>query len=128
MKKIGKLSPRARLKSLAHASTGLGDMLVSEPNAWVHALATIAVLGLAFWLRVGRVKFCLLILAIVSVWAAEAFNTVLEIMADLAVPEPHSKVVRRAKDISAGAVLVACLGALAVGVIVLGPPLLARLS
>ena len=103
-------------------------MLRTEPNAWVHALVTVLVLGTAFWLEVGRIKMCLLILAIGSVWAAEAFNTVLEIMADLVVPDRYSLLVKRAKDIAAGAVLTACIGAALIGLIILGPPLAARLQ
>ena len=62
-----------------------------------------------------------------AVWVAESFNTSLERLADASVPEQHS-LVREAKDAAAGAVLVAALGAAAIGVLVLGPPLLARLA
>lgn len=119
-------SLEARLRSFGYGLAGLFDMLRTEPNAWVHALATIAVIALAFWLEVGTIKFCVLILAIVCVWAAEAFNTVLEIMADLVVPDRYSRSVKRAKDIAAGAVLLACIGAAMMGLIILGPPLAAR--
>ena len=127
MKKRPSFSLRARLRSFGYGLAGLLDMLRTEPNAWAHALATVSVLGLAFWLEVGRIKLCLLVLAIVCVWAAEAFNTVLEIMADLVVPDRYSYPVKRAKDIAAGAVLSACIGAALIGLIVLGPPLAARL-
>ena len=128
MQKKPRFSPKSRLRSFSYAFIGLRDMLWTEPNAWVHAFATALALGLAFWLQVGRVKLCILILSIVSVWAAEAFNTVLEIMADLVVVDRYSRIVKRAKDIAAAAVLVASMGALAIGLIVLGPPLLERLN
>ena len=128
MQKKLKFSPRARVRSFTYAFTGLWDMLRTEPNAWIHAFATVAVLGLAFWLQVGRVKLCVLILSVVSVWAAEAFNTVLEIMADLVVVDRYSRTVKRAKDVAAAAVLVASMGALAIGLIILGPPLYERLA
>lgn len=128
MQKKPKFSPKARVRSFTYAFIGLGDMIRTEPNAWVHAFATLLALGLAFWLDVGRVKLCILILSIVSVWTAEAFNTVLEIMADLVVMDRYSRIVKRAKDIAAAAVLVASMGALAIGLIVLGPPLYERLS
>lgn len=127
MQKKVNLSLKSRLRSFNYAFVGLRDMMRTEPNAWLHAFATALALGLAFWLEVGKVKFCILILAIVSVWMAEAFNTVLEIMADLVALDRYSRIVKRAKDIAAAAVLVACLGALAIGLIIFGPPLYDRL-
>ena len=103
-------------------------MLRTEPNAWIHAAATLCVFALAFWLQVGRMKWCLLILAVVSVWVSEAFNTVLEIMADLMMGERYSPMVKRAKDIAAAAVLAACFGAVAIGILVFGPALFAKLG
>ena len=120
---------RSRLESIPHAIRGLADMLRTEHNAWVHAVATVLVLILCSWLKISRNDFALVIVAIVMVWAAEAFNTVLEIMADLVITgEQPSQAIKRAKDIAAGAVLAACLGAAAIGIIVLGPYLSQRLS
>ena len=104
-------------------------MLLTEPNAWIHAVLTILALDLAWWLRIDRTDFALIVISIVMVWVAEAFNTVLEIMADLVVtPQRYSRIVKRAKDIAAGAVLTSSVGALAVGLIILGPPLYQRLA
>ena len=103
-------------------------MLSTEPNAWIHAFATVAAVYLSWWLKLDGVGWILIILAIVFVWTAEAFNTVLEIMADLVVGERYSQIVKRAKDIAAAAVLIASFGALAVGLIILGPPLYERIS
>ena len=108
---------RSRLESFAHAFRGLGDMIRSEHNAWVHVLATILALGLAWRFQIGRIGFALVIIAIVIVWVAEAFNTVLEIMADLVVGERYSKTVKRAKNIAAAAVLIAAFGAVAIAIL-----------
>jgi diacylglycerol kinase (ATP) len=123
--KGGDPSPRARLRSFRFAFRGLA-LLAREPNAWIHAAATLAVAGLAAALGVGRHDAALLALAVAGVWVAEAFNTALEAACDATAPAPDPRIAR-AKDAAAGAVLLAALGAVAVGLLVLGPPLLALL-
>ncbi len=128
MKRKEPFSLTARIKSVSHAMRGLIDMVMTEHNAWVHALATIVVLDLAWWLKVSSVEFALIVISVVLVWIAETFNTVLEIMADLVVGRRYSRIVKRAKDIAAAAVLIAALGALAIGITILGPHLYLRLN
>ena len=78
-------------------------------------------------LRVGlsRVEWSLVVLAMIVVWTAEALNTALEALCDVASPAAHP-LVERAKDIAAGAVLVAAVGAAIVGLLIFGPHLLPR--
>ena len=110
------------VQSLRHARSGLLDMLRTEPNAWIHGVATLLVLAVAWWVQLDVVRFGLLVVAIVSVWVAEAFNTVIEIVVDFVSPE-YSAVARRAKDIAAAAVLVTVVGAVILGAVILGPAL-----
>lgn len=117
----------ARLRSFRHAFRGLGFLVRDEPNAWIHALATLAVCVLAAALGVGLAAWCWLVAAMAAVWAAEALNSALEALADVAHPAPHPGI-GRAKDLGAAAVLVTACGAAIVGLLVLGPPLLARLA
>jgi diacylglycerol kinase (ATP) len=100
----------------------VGWLLRSQPNAWIHAAATVAVVGLAAWLGLPRGDWALLVLAAAAVWSAEALNSALEALADRASPDYHP-LVARAKDLGAGAVLLAAGGAAGVGLLVLGPPL-----
>jgi diacylglycerol kinase len=79
------------------------------------------------WLQINRLDWCLIALATASVWAAEAFNTAVERLADRVTTE-RDPLIKQAKDLAAGAVLLACAGAVAVGLLVLGPPLWARLG
>ena len=111
----------ARLRSFPHAFRGLGRLL-REPNARIHAAAALSVLGAAYFLRVTPLEWAALILTILVVFAAEAFNTALESLADAAVPERHP-LVGTAKDLAAAGVLIAALGAIAIGCLVLGPHL-----
>jgi len=118
---------RARVASFGDAFRGLAVVIRTQHNAWIHLGATLAVVASGVWLDLSRGDWCWLIIAMMAVWVAESFNTSLERLADASVPEQHS-LVREAKDAAAGAVLVAALGAAAIGVLVLGPPLLARLA
>jgi diacylglycerol kinase (ATP) len=59
-----------------------------------------------------------------AVWSAEALNTAFEFLADAASPGYHP-LVKHAKDVAAGAVLIAAAGAAIIGLLVLGPHVLA---
>jgi diacylglycerol kinase len=61
------------------------------------------------------------------VFAAEFLNTSIEAVVDLASPD-HHPLAKIAKDVGAAAVLVAALAAILVGLLILGPPLWAKLS
>lgn len=114
----------ARLRSFVYAGRGIRVLLVSQGNARIHALATLSVVGLGAALRVSRLEWAALVLAIATVWATEALNTALEFVCDVASPEFHP-LVEKAKDVAAGAVLIAAVGAGVTGCLVLGPPLVA---
>lgn len=119
---MSRFSLSDRLRSFVFAFRGLGFVLRSQHNAWIHLAASAAVLAAAFFLEVSRMEWCFLILAIGAVWCAEAFNTALEELADAVDSEPNP-LIGRAKDSAAGAVLVAAMAAAIVGIIILGPPL-----
>jgi diacylglycerol kinase (ATP) len=74
----------------------------------------------AFLLRVSAGDWCWIILAISIVWTAEALNTAFEFLADAASPEFHP-LVRDAKDVAAGAVLVTAIAAGIIGAIIFCP-------
>lgn len=116
-----------RLRSFRWAFRGIGVMLATQHNAWIHALATIVVCLLAGWLGLSPLEWCAIVVAIVTVWTAEALNTAFELLADAASPEFHP-LVEKAKDVSAGAVLISAGGAASIAVLVLLPPLIARVS
>ncbi len=109
-------------KSFVYALQGLLFLLRSQPNAWVHLLATLAVCAAGFHFGLSRDEWLWICLAIVLVWSAEAFNTALEQLADALHPQRHPGI-GRAKDLAAGAVLVAAVGAAVIGVMVFWPHL-----
>ncbi len=115
-------SIKDRIRSFHFAMHGLGMMLRSQHNAWVHATATILVVTLGFLCHINREEWCWIVLAVISVWTAEALNTALEFIADVASPEFHP-LIKSAKDVAAAAVMLSALGALIIGLLVLGVPL-----
>jgi diacylglycerol kinase (ATP) len=108
--------------SIAHAVRGLGHLLTSQHNARLHAVATALALIVAAWLDLDRLEWLVLVLTIAAVWSAEAFNTALELLADAASPEFHP-LVGKAKDVAAGAVLIAAIAAVVVAALILVPRL-----
>jgi len=98
-------------------------MLKSQHNAWIHSLASIAVVIAGIVLPITSAEWCFLVFAIIAVWVAEALNTAFEFLADVASPEFHP-LVKKAKDVAAGAVLISAIGAIVIAIIVFGPYLL----
>ncbi len=115
----------ARLKSFAHAIRGIRFLVRSQINARIHLAATIVVVILSSALSISRVEWCMMTLAITLVWIAEGLNTAIECLTDLVSPD-HHPLAGRTKDVAAGAVLVAAIGACVVGGLIFIPHL--RLS
>ena len=118
---------KGRYMSVRYSLNGLRVMLITQKNAWIHAVATVSIIAMASFLRISTTGWALVLLAIVAVWTAEALNTAFEFLADVASPEFHP-LVERAKDVAAGAVLISALGSVIIGLLVLGPPLLRLLG
>jgi diacylglycerol kinase (ATP) len=109
-----------RLASFRHAARGLVFLFRTQHNARIHLAATLLVVLLGLWLRISTADWRWLILAITLVWAAEAMNTAFEHLCNVVSPE-FSPMVRNAKDIGAGAVLICSAGAAVLGVLVFLP-------
>jgi diacylglycerol kinase len=89
-------------------------------------MATVCVIALGAWLSLSRIEWAILALAMGLVWIAEFFNTALEAVVDLASPDIHP-LAKVSKDVGAAAVLIAAITSVVVGLLILGPPLWARL-
>ena len=109
-----------RLRSFYHAICGIFRMIRCQHNAWIHAAATITVLIAAVFFRISSTDWCWIVVVISIVWTAEALNTAFELLADAASPEFHP-LVRDAKDVAAGAVLLTATAAVVIGSIVFWP-------
>lgn len=111
---------QARLKSFRYALAGIGFMLRTQHNAWLHLGATAAVVAAGLALEVSAEDWRWLTAAVVLVWVAEAMNTAFEHLCDVVSPEFHVSV-QRSKDVAAGAVLICSIGAAVLGVLTLAP-------
>lgn len=116
-----------RAISFRHAFAGFSYALRTQPNTWIHAAATIAVLLLALLLRLPALHLAVLILTIGVVWTAELVNTAIEALVDLASPD-HHPLAKISKDTAAAAVLASAVASVLVGLLILGPPLLQLLE
>ncbi len=116
-----------RVRSIRCAVAGVRVMIASQQNAWIHAAATLVVVAVSLAFGLTRAEWCWIILAVVSVWTAEALNTAFEFLTDVASPAFHP-VAAKAKDVAAGAVLITALGSALIGILILGPHLLAALK
>lgn len=109
-------------RKFLYALAGLSYALRTQPNMRLHLAAALAVLAAASLLGVNRYELLFLFLAIILVLLAEMFNTALEAVVDLASPAFHP-LARAAKDVAAGAVLLAALHAVAAGAVIFYPHL-----
>lgn len=108
---------RSLLWSFNYAIEGIVYALRTQRNMRLHALAASVVLFGALWFRIGRLELVALLFAISLVFVAELANTALEAAVDVGIHgfDPMAKI---AKDVAAGAVLIASLNAVAVGYVV----------
>lgn len=109
------------------AIAGVMDTFRTERNFRIHILATLFILAAAWFFRVDALDWMLLTLAIALVLGAELLNTGIEAVVDLVSPDWHP-LAKKAKDAAAGAVLVASLAAMVIGLIVFVHPVLELLS
>ena len=113
----------SRARSFHHAFSGLWFVIRTQRNAWIHTIASVVVLILAFWLDLPRRDWAIIIMAIAMVWIAEFINTALEAVVDLASKQEQHEMAKVGKDVGAAAVLIAAGSAALIGLLILGPPL-----
>jgi len=112
----------SRWYAFGHAFRGWWYVLRTQQNAWVHAVAATLVFILAAWLQLPPRDWAVLILTVAMVFSAEFINTAIEAVVDLASPVQHP-LAKVGKDVGAGAVLIAALASILIGLLILGPPL-----
>jgi diacylglycerol kinase len=113
-----------RLRSFGYAFNGIIAFLKSEPNGRVHAVATVAVVVAGCWLGLTATEWAVIIIATGLVWITEMLNTAIEKAMDHLAPERHERV-KFVKDVAAGAVLMSAVVAVAVGLFIFVPKVMA---
>jgi diacylglycerol kinase len=114
------------IASFGCAFAGLWHVIKTQRNMRIHLVVAAAVVAVGLGLRLDWTRWAVLALTMGFVVVAEMFNTVAEAALDAATPYYHP-LVRVAKDVAAGAVLVTALVSTGVGLLVLGPPLWAAI-
>lgn len=118
---------RRLVRSFSYALRGIVYTVKTQRNMQIHVAAATLVLAAAWWLQIPRSDVLLVFFSIGLVFSLELMNTAVEAAVDLASPEWHAKA-KIAKDASAGAVLVAAILSVGIGIIVFGPPLLDKMT
>jgi len=113
-------------RSFYFAFAGLLHLLRTQRNARIEACLGVLACALGAWLGIGRVEWAVLVFTIALVLILEGLNTAVEAAVDLASPQRHP-LAKAAKDLAAGMVLIASIASVAVGLLILGPPLWQRL-
>jgi diacylglycerol kinase (ATP) len=101
-----------------YAFAGVIWVMRTQRNMRVHVAIAVAVMVLAFVFDANKLELIALLLAIAFVLITEMINTAIEAVTDIATSSFHP-LAKLAKDISAGAVLIATINAVFVGAIVL---------
>lgn len=92
----------------------------TQHNAWIHSIAALTVIVAGFYFSVSRAEWALIVFAIGMVFAAETFNTAIEMLVDKISPE-QNEVAGKIKDLAAGAVLFSAIAAAIIGVLIFWP-------
>jgi diacylglycerol kinase (ATP) len=115
--------PKRFIKSFKYARAGAHHAIRTQRNLWIHGAAGLAALLFAAWLGIGQLELALLVLTISAVIVAEMFNTAVEELVNLLSPDQQEQA-GLVKNIAAAAVLLAAIGALAVGGVIFIPRLM----
>lgn len=107
-----------------NARKGFNLVLKSEINIRIHLVVASIVLIAAMILGFDAVRFCLLLIAIALVIISEMLNTAIEFALDSVYHNRYNKMVGMTKDISAGAVMLATVISIAIGLIIFGQALI----
>lgn len=118
---------RSWLQKFGDAFRGLFHALSTEWSFAAHIPVAVAAVAAAAWLRIDPVEWCLVVLAIGGVVAAEVFNTSVESLARALDSGPDQRI-KDALDTASAAVLVAVGAAVLVGLVIFGPRLLAAFT
>jgi diacylglycerol kinase len=103
---------RKERSSFGYALAGLKYSWRTQRHLRIHAVIAALAVGAGLVLSLTATEWALILTLITLVTALELLNTVVEVVVDLVTPEYHP-LAKVAKDVAAGAVLVAAMGAVA---------------
>jgi diacylglycerol kinase (ATP) len=116
------MKPKTWFQSVNLAIEGIIYAVKTQRHMRYHFYAALTALVLSLLLSISRIEFILLCMAIVLVLVTEMLNTAIEVTVDM-ISEEYHPLAKIAKDIAAGVVLIASIGALTLGYLILYPAL-----
>lgn len=114
------------VRSFYFAFVGLGYLFKTQRNARIELVLGLLACGLGGWLKISRTEWAIIAFTIALVLILEGLNTAVEAAVDLSSPQFHP-LAKAAKDLAAAMVLIASMASLAVGLLILGPPLWSKI-
>lgn len=109
--------------SFKYAIEGIWTSFKTERNMKIHIFIMILVIIAGIILKINKSEWVICIILFAIVIGSELFNTSIETIVDMVMPEKNEKA-KIAKDVSAGAVLVVAIGAAIIGLVIFVPRIL----
>ena len=109
--------------SFKYAIEGIWTSFKTERNMKIHIFIMILVIIAGIILKINKSEWIICIILFAIVIGSELFNTSIETIVDIVMPEKNEKA-KIAKDVSAGAVLVVAIGAAIIGLVIFVPRIL----
>ena len=118
-----KVKTKKIINSFKYAFEGLISSFKTERNIKIHMIFMILVILMGILLKINKYEWitCLILFSIVI--SGELFNTAIETIVDMVMPEKNEKA-KLAKDVSAAAVLIPAIFSAIVGLIIFVPKIL----
>ena len=114
---------KQRMQSFRYAIEGISTVIRDQANMKIHLAATICVVLAGLYFKLNQTEWCLIVICITSVLAAEVFNSAIEYLSDTVTTE-QNPLIKKTKDAAAGAVLLIAIGAAICGGIIFLPKIL----
>lgn len=112
------------LESLKHAVQGIVETVHSERNIKIHFVITIAVFFAGILFKINRYEWMSIVICIGLVIGLELLNTSIENAVDLACRLEYHELAKKAKDASAGAVLIVVIMSVIIGMLIFIPKII----
>lgn len=111
------------INSFKYAIQGIFTSFKTEKNMKIHIFIMLLVIVAGLVLKISKLEWIICIILFSIVIAGELFNTAIETVVDMVMPEKNEKA-KIAKDVSAGAVLVLAIGSIIIGFMIFIPKIL----
>lgn len=107
------------IESFKNAIEGIISGIREEKNLKIHLVIACLVIALAIYFRISKIEWLILFITIFLVVFAEMINTAIESVSD-AISKEYNILIKKAKDVAAGAVLIVTINAMVIGIIIFG--------